>query len=387
MINITDKYNCCGCAACVQSCPKQCISFDEDEQGFRYPLVNKDICIDCGICEKVCPMLHLSDKHEPIKVFAAKNPNEGIRMKSSSGGIFTMLAVSILDEEGVVFGARFDENWEVMHDYTDTKDGLKAFRGSKYIQSRIGDTYIQAREFLKVGRKVLFSGTPCQILGLKNFLGKEYVNLLTVECVCHSVPSPGIWRKYLQEFLQKQKMNNKNLKSISFRNKKTGWKGYSCFVEYKDGTQYLKNREEDLWMRGFLNGLFNRPSCANCPAKIYTTKADITIGDLWGITQLAPELDDDKGMCVVLCHTINGTNYIDTSKIIAEKEFSLFDVANKNLAITTNANNFQRRQIFYTKLSQQDKVMQIIDRMTKNPLKKRLRQTISDIVRTFFPRK
>lgn len=169
MILITDKSLCCGCSACVQKCPKQCISLKEDNEGFLYPIVNTDTCVDCGICEKVCPVLNPEDTHEPLKVLAAKNRDEKIRMESSSGGIFTLLAEPIIREGGVVFGARFDEEWQVTLDYTETIDGLSAFRGSKYVQARTGDTYRQCEQFLKEGRKVLFTGSPCQIAGLNHY--------------------------------------------------------------------------------------------------------------------------------------------------------------------------------------------------------------------------
>ncbi|MCS2450406.1 Coenzyme F420 hydrogenase/dehydrogenase, beta subunit C-terminal domain [Bacteroides thetaiotaomicron] len=175
----------------------------EDEEGFLYPLIDMSFCIECGLCENVCPVINQSEVCSPLKVYAAKNPNEQIRLSSSSGGIFTMLAEQILKENGIVFGARFDEKWEVEHDYADTLDGIAAFRGSKYVQSRIGDSYQRVEDFLRKGRKVLFSGTPCQVAGLKRFLhNKEYDNLLTVDVICHGVPSPLIWRKYLEETIR-----------------------------------------------------------------------------------------------------------------------------------------------------------------------------------------
>ena len=199
MINIQDKKDCCGCAACVQRCPKQCISLQEDSEGFLYPMVDASLCIDCGLCEKVCPIIHQADQRTPLGVYAAKNPDEAVRMQSSSGGVFTMLAERVLAEGGVVFGARWDERWEVVHDYVETAEGLAQFRGSKYVQSKIGRTFQQTESFLKQGRQVLFSGTPCQIAGLKNYLRKEYDNLLAVDFICHGVPSPGVFRTYLQE--------------------------------------------------------------------------------------------------------------------------------------------------------------------------------------------
>lgn len=242
MINIEDKKECCGCSACVQRCPKQCIVMKEDEEGFLYPVVDKEVCIDCGLCEQVCPVLRQREEREPLEVYAAFNKNEEVRMQSSSGGIFTALAEPIIKEGGVVFGARFNEDWEVVHDYVETVEGLSAFRGSKYVQSRIGCTFSQAEQFLKQGRKVLFSGTPCQIAGLKLFLRKEYENLLSVDFICHGVPSPGVWRQYLNEFIVYQGNKKKisffpskpiilnsirDISRIEFRNKRLGWKKYS----------------------------------------------------------------------------------------------------------------------------------------------------------------
>ena len=202
MIKSTNKKLCTGCAACYSICPVRCISMQEDSEGFLYPVVEKDKCTSCKKCETVCPAIVQRNERKPLYVYAAKNLNEEIRRQSSSGGIFTLIAESIIQEGGVVFGARFNENWEVVHDYTETIEGLAAFRGSKYVQSRIGNTYLSAKDFLLAGRKVLFSGTPCQIAGLKAFLQDDYDNLLTVDLVCHGVPSPLVWKRYLDETIK-----------------------------------------------------------------------------------------------------------------------------------------------------------------------------------------
>ena len=183
MIEILDKHNCCGCEACVQICPKQCISFNEDAEGFRYPMVDKRICIDCGLCEKVCPILNKTEERKPLKVYAAKNRDEEELLASSSGGLFILFAKEILCQGGVVFGAKFDENWNVVHAYAETEKDLKAFMGSKYVQSRIGNTYREAKDFLEAGRQVLFSGTSCQAAGLKRFLP---------DCLSKALSSQGI---------------------------------------------------------------------------------------------------------------------------------------------------------------------------------------------------
>lgn len=315
MIQITDKEKCCGCAACVQKCPKQCIGLVEDFEGFLYPEANLDLCIDCGLCEKVCPVINQREEREPVHVYAAKNKNEKIRLESSSGGVFTLLAEQVLEENGVVFGAKFNEDWEVVHAYTETVEGLAAFRGSKYVQSRVGDTFKQAESFLKQGRKVLYSGTPCQIAGLKLFLRKEYDNLLTVDFICHGVPSPKVFSMYLDETIARQGVVGKNtvlshplnkkdaIKSISFRDKALGWKKYSFVLTLSATTGAEKNSvllseplNKNLFMRGFLADLYLRPSCYACPTKCLKSGSDITIGDFWGIQNVLPQFDDDKGV-------------------------------------------------------------------------------------------
>jgi coenzyme F420-reducing hydrogenase beta subunit len=241
MITLQRKADCCGCNACTQGCHLECISMQEDNEGFLYPKVDVEQCVDCGLCEKICPIINQTEARKPLHVYAAKNRNEEIRKQSSSGGIFTLLAEKIIEDGGVVFGARFDEKWEVMHDYTETKEGLAAFRGSKYLQSRTGNTFQQAKEFLKAGRKVLFSGTPCQIAGLKLFLRKEYDNLITIDFVCHGVPSPKVWRMYFLYLTDNQKYttnykggyfaHTKAITEINFRDKTYGWKKFSLTVQ------------------------------------------------------------------------------------------------------------------------------------------------------------
>lgn len=199
MIDIIQKQDCCGCEACVQICPKGCMCMVEDTEGFLYPQVDKSVCVNCGLCEKVCPVIHQNKSRTPLKVYAAKNMDEEVRLKSSSGGIFTLLAESVIKRGGVVFGAKFDDEWMVVHDYTDNIEGVAAFRGSKYVQSIIGNAYRKVEQFLKSGRMVLFTGTPCQIAGLKKYLRKEYKKLLAVDLVCHGVPSPKVWQMYLEE--------------------------------------------------------------------------------------------------------------------------------------------------------------------------------------------
>lgn len=298
MISLNSNSNCCGCGACVQKCPKQCISLHEDKEGFLYPRVNTDTCVNCGLCEKVCPMLTPYESRKPLQVLAAINNDKEIRMQSSSGGIFTLLAEKVINEGGVVFGARFDEDWQVTLDYTETIEGLAPFRGSKYVQARTGETYKQCENFLKDGRKVLYSGTPCQIAGLTHFLKRKYDNLITVEIICHGTPSPKIWHEYLRTFIQEPK----EITYINFREKQIGG-GYNYVIKSGSKTLFDDAASKSLYSLGFIENYYVRPSCFYCKAKSGRSHADFTLGDCWGIETIDKGFDDGKGISVVCINT------------------------------------------------------------------------------------
>ena len=328
MIKIQDKRDCCGCAACVQRCPKHCVSLKEDGEGFLYPVVDESVCINCGLCEKVCQIINRAEKLPVKEVLAVKNRNEAERMASSSGGVFIALAKKTLEKGGVVFGAVFDDNWEVKHTYAETLEGVRPMMGSKYVQSRMGSCYREAEAFLKQGREVLFTGSPCQIAGLRGYLRKDYPNLLAVDFLCHGVPSPGVWRKYLNEALPgtarraaagKNTVLSSSLKSapvitgIEFRDKTLhGWKKYS-FVVLGSTSEADKNKvllsdihNNNPYMRGFLSDIYLRPSCYRCKCKNGVSHSDLTIGDFWGVPVAMPDFDDDKGVGLVLVNTDKG---------------------------------------------------------------------------------
>lgn len=355
MIDIKRKKDCVGCAACVQVCPKQCISFDEDKQGFRYPLVDLERCIHCNLCEKVCPVINQAESKSPIVAFAAKNQNKDIEQQSSSGGLFTALATYVIKEGGVVFGARFDENWEVVHDWTDNLEGLAAFRTSKYLQSRIGAAFIKTQDFLKEGRKVLFSGTPCQIAGLRLFLRKNYSpNLLCVDIACHGVPSPLIWRDYLGYISTQENQLLKNIRNINFRDKRNGWDNYGMsFIYQNQDSQYewFCPMRENLFMKGFLRDLYLRPSCYSCPAKKGKSQSDITLADFWNICNTYPDLYHKGFYSLVLIQSDLGKNILfKISDVI--KEQVLYDIAKKsNPALVYSANKPPKYNNFWNSYS------------------------------------
>lgn len=368
MIQIIDKSQCCGCSACAQRCPKQCIVMREDEEGFLYPKVDTLSCIDCRLCEKVCPVLHQNEKHYPLFVYAAYNRNEDERANSSSGGVFTLLAKNILSNGGVVFGAKFTQDWQVEHGYIDSDEQIKDLRGSKYVQSRIGRTYLEVEHFLKSGRLVLFSGTPCQVSALRLFLRKEYVNLILVEIFCHGVPSPMVWKKYLEELKRTKHIGE--FKDIHFRDKITGWKHYSFSIDYdKKGRSYKKSEyyTQNIYMKGFLNDLFLRPSCFSCPCKMQKSGADLTLGDFWGIQHIKPEIDDDKGVTALLVNSEKGEKLLSQLYDLKVVPFQYDDVVSGNPALIKSPIKTEKRANFYFFIKDRT-VIQSISELTKLPL-------------------
>jgi ferredoxin len=382
MIKLQKNADCCGCNACMQSCHLKCISMQEDHEGFLYPKVDLEHCIGCGLCEKVCPVINQAEVRQPLRCYAAKNKNEEIRRQSSSGGIFTLLAENILNQKGVVFGVRFDENWEVIHDYIETKEKLALFRGSKYVQSRIGESYLQVKQFLEKGRWVLFSGTPCQIAGLKLFLRKEYDNLLTIDFICHGVPSPKVWRMYLDELIYDQykkrkktvlhpKLERKDaILSINFRDKTNGWKKFNFALQYSPtigGTQNTVSLSESLhkniFMRGFLDNLYLRPSCYACPSKSLKSGSDITIGDLWGIQNINSAFDDDKGISAIMINTKKGEicyNKSDSNSL----NVLYVDIISSNNSIVKSVLCSRRRYEFMNSINKN--IINLINKNTKS---------------------
>ena len=299
-IELVDSDKCVGCAACASACPTHSITMKEDKEGFLQPRIDKKTCIGCHKCQKTCPIINKeSESKGETKAYAAINKDDSVRAKSSSGGIFHALAKWTIEQKGVVFGARFDEKWEVMHDYCETLEGIIPFMGSKYVQSRIGDTYRQARNFLEQGRWVLFSGTPCQLAGLRAFLGKQYERLIQVDLICHGVPSPSVWRSYLKDFV-----TDGEILSISFRDKEEGWLHFQNVTTTTTTTTTIREHQmENPYFRGFLKNVYLRKSCYDCSFKTLHRNTDITLADSWGIDHYCPEMNDDRGTSLVIIHS------------------------------------------------------------------------------------
>lgn len=370
MIEVKDKKNCCGCSACASVCPRHCITMVEDSEGFLYPQVDEEACVNCGLCVKVCNELNPYDTREPLQVLAAINKDDEVRQKSSSGGIFHLLAEKTIREGGVVFGARFDENWQVVIDYAEDMKGVEAFMGSKYVQARMENAYVDALRFLNEGRKVLFSGTPCQVAGLHKFLRKPYDNLLSVDLICHGVPSPKVWRMYLKEVVKQ----GQSISCVEFRNKEKGWKKFSFFLSYNGvgkTVSMLSPFTENHYMKAFLSDIILRPSCYECKARGCSSQSDITIADFWGIETLLPEMDDDKGTSLVLVNTNAGKNAVDVTKVTMSS--STYECVKRfNPACCYSPKVHPKRKMFFMNFGKKG-LISLIDECTKLPLGQRIR--------------
>ena len=299
MIQIKKLKDCCGCTACKNICPTKCIEMIRDDEGFYYPHIDSAKCINCALCEKVCPIINTSKKDDNIlKSYAGYITNEKIRMKSSSGGIFSSLAEYVLSNHGVVYGAAFNKAFLIEHIRIDNVADLDKLRGSKYVQSQKKDIFIKVRDDLKNNILVLFSGTACEISGLKAFLQKDYDNLITVDVLCHGVPSEKVWELYLNEY-------GNQIKRINFRDKVSGWKTYSITIDTNNNKTTIRHYE-DRYLRLFLSNICLRPSCHDCKFKNLNRDSDISIGDAWGIQNYLPNLDDNKGTSVIIVHSSKG---------------------------------------------------------------------------------
>lgn len=311
-ISIVAQKDCTGCGACFNKCPKEAITMEYNDEGFQFPIVN-DRCIDCGLCVQVCPVLNMnvidrkrSDNSECYAMMA----DNALRKESSSGGMFTLIARFILSNGGIVFGASFQNNYRnVGHVAIENEAELTTIRGSKYLQSDTGTTYQQVQAALQRGRWVLYSGCPCQIAGLRLFLAKDYDKLLLIDIVCHGVPSPGAYQKYLEEMSGGRKITR-----VDFREKAYWHWGTASSIFFSNGSIYRKDCYSDPFWKGFIGGVFTRHCCGRCPYANMKRIGDFTLGDFWGVKEIDPNLDDREGTSLVLVNTSKARSLL--SKIV-----------------------------------------------------------------------
>lgn len=369
-INISDKQKCSGCNACHEICPQHCISMSEDSVGALYPKVDISKCIECGACTKVCPFINPLKPLHPKACYAAININLKDRLKSSSGGVFVALAREVISKGGVVIGAVFTADWNVKHVAAETMEEVLSMMGSKYVQSDTQGTYSKAREYLNAGRSVLYSGTPCQIAGLKHYLKKDYSNLLAVEVICHGTPTPGIWQSYLDEIIIRPQGDGKirfrpnsqllkdgaHIESVNFRDKREGWKKFGFALSLVEACKGEENSVlhsiyqpfvQNEYMHAFLRNWSLRPSCYSCEAKSGKSQADLTIGDFWGVEKYSDLPFDDKGTSCVVVRSAKGAEAIRLSELnLTECKYTTVFEGNpsieESVALSYNAKRFNR---------------------------------------------
>ena len=352
MISVKNKQDCTGCYACSSVCPMAAIAMEADSEGFWYPVMDYDRCTRCGMCMTVCPTMEAATEgtlNESVpEAYAAYCVDEELRLRSSSGGLFTLLSETVVGGGGVVFGARFDEDFNVIHDYAENTEHLCRLRGSKYVQSRIGGAFRQAQEFLECGRVVMFTGTPCQISGLKYFLGQEYDSLICQDIICHGVPSPKVWQKYVT---YRENCAASATRTIDFRRKDEGWKRFSVSFQFENNAEYVQSFHDDLYMKAFLSNICLRPSCYECHFKSIHRESDITLADFWGIQYLIPAMDDDKGTSLVVLHTQKA---IDVFSGLRDKmrtcPVHLSEAIKYNSVMVNSANTNPNRDAFFLSL-------------------------------------
>ncbi len=351
MLKITDKAKCTGCFACKNACPKNCIDLKQDCEGFLYPEVRESECIKCGKCVSVCPVTDERDemKFDPV-AYAAYSKDDALRRSSSSGGIFGELSKAIIEDGGVVFGAAFDESFDVKHISAETEEELERLKGSKYVQSSIGDCYTQVRRYLEDRREVLFSGTPCQAEGLLSYLGKEYENLYVADFICHGVPSPAIWDDYKRKL---RKKGGAAIKSINFREKSDGWKGYKLCVEYENDKKVRIPSHKNAYSKAFLKNWSLRPSCYDCPFKGKQKRSDITLADCWGVENFCAEMYEKSGVSAVVLNSEKAKELFGRIKgDIVFKEIDKNFIRKYNSSIEKSAKMPQKRADFMKAFSE-----------------------------------
>ncbi len=325
-IVLAPKRKCTGCGACYNVCPKNAISMKADEEGFLYPMIDKEKCINCKACEIICPADKVKPSAEQTKIYYAFSKDKEICEKSSSGGIFTELARQVIANKGLVYGAGYDSDFNVCHQSVNTFEAVQNLRTSKYVQSDIRESFRDIKKNLQRGTQVLFSGTPCQVVPLKKYLQKDYEHLITVDIICHGVPSPGLWKEYLKEY------HDKPIRSISFRDKTVGWNDFSMRVVYMDGTEYRVLAKKDPFERAFLSNITLRPSCYQCQYKTVERASDITIADYWGVEVVHPELKEQQGVSLVLIHSDKGEKLFDEIK-----EYICYGATDDKRAVSMNS--------------------------------------------------
>lgn len=371
-----NKADCNGCGVCELKCPKNCITMTEDCEGFLYPIIDMEKCINCRICEKTCANFNDGDKSK-AKTYIAINKNEEERRSSASGGMYYPIAKYVLNNDGVVFGVKYNDNLLATHDYAESLEEAKLFQGSKYMRSNLNNSYKKAEEFLKDGRQVLFTGTPCQCKGLKVYLKGDYDNLITCEIVCHANPSPKLFKNYI---LALERLKNKKVVDVLFRSKENGWRNQTPIIVFDDGSK----EEENSYYKAFIRELINRPSCYDCRFCTETRCSDFSIADFWGIEKIDPTYDDGKGTSLLNVNTEKGIEVFN--KIFNEFNLKQIDT---NLAFSFNHHKnvpmHKNREKMFNKIDDKN-IIYYMNKYSKITFSQKVIRKIKHLYKKYFDR-
>lgn len=387
MLEVIEKNKCCGCSACFSACGHQAITMQLDSEGFEYPIINQEACVDCGLCQSVCPVLQYENrmdirvKNSDVQIgFSARNKNYSQRLVSSSGSIFPPIAEWILDNNGLVVGAAYDNDFNVVHKFVESKAKLCALQGSKYLQCKAdNETFKYIRKELKNGRKVLYSGMACQVEGLKSFLRKDYDNLYTIDLICMGIPSYVVWQKYLAAFFGDEK-----IKSINFKEKSIGWDTFTFRVD-TDKRIFKERGMHNLYLRSMFLSWNMRPSCFQCPFKKAKRISDFTLADAWGVYHSTPDINDNKGLSSVIVHSNKG---LELWNILKDKidsvQVSIDNIAAGNSNLITNKPQTGDRKLFFETLNVNSKEAFLnLCSIRKAPLKQRIKNKLIAMLSRF----
>ena len=378
MIEINDKVNCSGCTACYAVCPQSAIEMKLDEEGFKYPWVDKNRCVECGLCNSVCPILNKRKiGEENTSGYIVQNKNDSIRLKSTSGAAVNAIAEYVISCGGVVFGCEFSDDRVCRHTMATDISDLGKFQGSKYVQSELGDCFKSIKEQLDADKKVLFIGMPCQVAGLESYIKRNKENLYLIDLACHGVPSPGVFKDFIQFLEHKYKGKISN---FVFRDKTYGYSATNIKVYFANGKTIDCRNDIKTFTRLMFKGITLRPSCYECAFKTKHRVSDITIFDCALVGSYNKDMDDDIGTTSILCHSDKGKKLLEQPDVIDKMRIKSVDseelILTEGSMLIASAKKSENREAFF-----QDRELMTYEQLTNKYAPITLKMIIGDIVK------